>query len=105
MATEGKGKGSERWTGAITNLTEMASNLESLQKLLLKKAVFVDEETFAKASLGSEQARTIKVGFYLFWTLTLWFVKFHLILYLLRYFRSLILIFRSLNVIACFRLI
>ncbi|KAB1206904.1 hypothetical protein CJ030_MR7G008180 [Morella rubra] len=60
MATEGKGKGSERWTGAITNLTEMASNLESLQKLLLKKAVFVDEETFAKASLGSEQARTIK---------------------------------------------
>ncbi|BBH09153.1 hypothetical protein Prudu_021575, partial [Prunus dulcis] len=30
-------------------------------KLLLKKAVFVDEETFAKASLCSEQARTIKV--------------------------------------------
>ncbi|KAG2705108.1 hypothetical protein I3760_05G037000 [Carya illinoinensis] len=61
MATEEKSKGSERWTGAITNLTEMASNLESLQKLLLKKAVFVDEETFTKASLSSEQARTIKV--------------------------------------------
>ncbi|GLT76395.1 hypothetical protein SLA2020_480580 [Shorea laevis] len=57
-----KGKGSEeRWSGAIANLTEMASNLDSLQKLLLKKAVFVDEETFAKASLTSEQARTIKV--------------------------------------------
>lgn len=66
MATEEKSKGSERWTGAITNLTEMASNLESLQKLLLKKAVFVDEETFSKASLSSEQARTIKVGHSIF---------------------------------------
>ncbi|KAH7571319.1 hypothetical protein JRO89_XS04G0022000 [Xanthoceras sorbifolium] len=34
---------------------------DSLQKLLLRKAVFVDEDTFAKASLSSEQARTIKV--------------------------------------------
>ncbi|KAL6228158.1 hypothetical protein ACLB2K_002112 [Fragaria x ananassa] len=58
---EDKGKGSERFGGAIANLTEMALNLESLQKLLLKKAVFVDEETFTKASLCSEQARTIKV--------------------------------------------
>ncbi|CAN1177904.1 Uncharacterized CRM domain-containing protein At3g25440, chloroplastic [Linum perenne] len=38
----------------------MISNLESLQKLLLKKAVFVDEGTYAKASLTSEQARIIK---------------------------------------------
>ncbi|CAL1389946.1 unnamed protein product [Linum trigynum] len=51
----------ERWQGAIVNLTEMTSNLESLQKLLLKKAVFVDEDTYTKASLTSEQARTIKV--------------------------------------------
>ena len=58
---EEKGKGSERWSAAIGNISEMASNLESMQKLLLKKAVFVDEETFAKASLSSEQARTIKV--------------------------------------------
>ncbi|KAK4762075.1 hypothetical protein SAY87_029959 [Trapa incisa] len=58
---EEKGKGDERWTAAVTNLTEMSSNLESLQKLLLKKAVFVDEETFARASLTSDQARTIKV--------------------------------------------
>ncbi|XP_015886291.2 uncharacterized protein LOC107421547 [Ziziphus jujuba] len=58
---EDKGKGTERWNGAIANLTDMASNLDSLQKFLLKKAVFVDEETFAKASLTSEQARTIKV--------------------------------------------
>ncbi|CAA2987435.1 Hypothetical predicted protein [Olea europaea subsp. europaea] len=56
-----KGKGSERWTAAISNLTEMASNLESLQKLLTTKAVYVDDETFARASLTSEQARTIKV--------------------------------------------
>ncbi|KAG6414913.1 hypothetical protein SASPL_122290 [Salvia splendens] len=54
-------KGAERWTTAIGNLTEMASNLDSLQKLLIKKAVYVDDETFAKASLSSEQARSIKV--------------------------------------------
>lgn len=58
---EDKGKGTDRWSGAVANLTEMASNLESLQKLLLKKAVYVDDETFARASLCSEQARTIKV--------------------------------------------
>ncbi|KAL7227743.1 hypothetical protein ACSBR1_022591 [Camellia fascicularis] len=55
-----KEKGNERWSAATANLSEMASNLESLQKLLIKKAVYVDEETFAKASLSSEQARTIK---------------------------------------------
>lgn len=58
---EDKGKGTDRWSGAVANLSEMASNLESLQKLLLKKAVYVDDETFARASLCSEQARTIKV--------------------------------------------
>ncbi|XP_059648067.1 uncharacterized protein LOC132294288 [Cornus florida] len=58
---KGKGKGNERWNAAIGNLTEMANNLGSLQKLLIKKAVYVDEETFAKASLSSEQARAIKV--------------------------------------------
>ncbi|XP_061350386.1 uncharacterized protein LOC133295561 [Gastrolobium bilobum] len=57
---EEKNKG-ERWSGAMTNLTEMGSNLESLQKLLLTKAVFVDDDTFSKASLTAEQARTIKV--------------------------------------------
>ncbi|KAH8492257.1 hypothetical protein Peur_071729 [Populus x canadensis] len=56
-----KGGSEERWKGAVDNLTEMTSNLDSLQKLLLKKAVFVDDETFSKASLTSEQARTIKV--------------------------------------------
>ncbi|CAI0448498.1 unnamed protein product [Linum tenue] len=56
-----KAMSEERWQGAIVNLTEMTSNLESLQKLLLKKAVFVDEDTYTKASLTSEQARTIKV--------------------------------------------
>ncbi|KAF9624552.1 hypothetical protein IFM89_011726 [Coptis chinensis] len=38
----------------------MGSNLDSLQKLVVKKAVFVDDETFSKASLSSQQARTIK---------------------------------------------
>ncbi|KAJ6376177.1 hypothetical protein OIU77_001026 [Salix suchowensis] len=56
-----KGVSEERWKGAVVNLTEMTSNLDSLQKLLLKKAVFVDDETFSKASLTSEQSRTIKV--------------------------------------------
>ncbi|KAM7251618.1 hypothetical protein ACFE04_023501 [Oxalis oulophora] len=51
----------DRWKGAISNLTEMSSNLDSLQKLLLKKAVFVDDDTFAKASLVSDQSRSIKV--------------------------------------------
>ena len=59
---EDKGKGTDRWSGAVANLTEMTSNLDSLQKLLLKKAVYVDDETFARASLCSEQARTIKVA-------------------------------------------
>ncbi|GAU34135.1 hypothetical protein TSUD_66140 [Trifolium subterraneum] len=55
-----KDKG-ERWNGAMTNLSEMSSNLESLQKLLLTKAVFVDDDTFSKASLAADQARTIKL--------------------------------------------
>ncbi|EPS63433.1 hypothetical protein M569_11351 [Genlisea aurea] len=58
---EEKAKGDERWTAAISNLAGMSSNIDSLQKLLLKKAVYVDDETFAKASLAAEQARTIKV--------------------------------------------
>ncbi|KAL6494569.1 hypothetical protein OROGR_031369 [Orobanche gracilis] len=56
-----KEKEGKRWTGAITNLTEISSNLDSLQKLLIEKAVYVDGETFARASLSTEQARTIKV--------------------------------------------
>lgn len=56
-----EGRGNERWDAAIANLTETSGNLESLQKLLLKKAVFVDEDTFNKASLASQQSRTIKV--------------------------------------------
>jgi hypothetical protein len=54
--------GGERWKAAMGNLTEMGANLDSLQKFLSKKAVFVDEETFSRASLTSEQARSIKVS-------------------------------------------
>ncbi|CAA3028629.1 elongation factor ts [Olea europaea subsp. europaea] len=39
----------------------MTSNLESLRKELTKKDVYIDDETFAKAALCSEQARTIKL--------------------------------------------
>ncbi|XP_078435441.1 tropomyosin isoform X2 [Wolffia australiana] len=56
----GDQKGGERWRAAIVNLSEMGGNLDSLQKLLTKKAEFVDEETYAKASLISDQARIIK---------------------------------------------
>lgn len=59
--TMGESEKGERWSGAMTNLTEMASNLDSLQKLLLTKAVFVDDDTFSKASLAADQARTIKL--------------------------------------------
>ena len=62
------GGSEDRWKGSLENITEMASNLDSLQKLLLKKAVFVEEDTFARASLVSEQARTIKVR----WSFVSW---------------------------------
>ena len=47
---------SERWNAAISNLSEMGSTLDSLQKLLLQKAVYVDEEDFAKAYANSVQS-------------------------------------------------
>ncbi|KAJ4973089.1 hypothetical protein NE237_006263 [Protea cynaroides] len=53
-------KGNERWKTSLENLSGMGTNLDSLQKIITKKAVYVDEETFAKASLSSEQARSIK---------------------------------------------
>ncbi|VFQ61439.1 unnamed protein product [Cuscuta campestris] len=54
-------KGSDGWTAAISNISEIAVDLDSLQKLIVKKAVYVNEDTYAKAHLTSEQARTIKV--------------------------------------------
>ncbi|KAI0516203.1 hypothetical protein KFK09_008875 [Dendrobium nobile] len=61
MAEKEKEKaGGERWKAAIVNLSEMSANLDSLQKILAKKAVFVDDDTFSKASLIAEQARNIK---------------------------------------------
>ncbi|CAH8303853.1 unnamed protein product [Eruca vesicaria subsp. sativa] len=56
-----RGSSEDRWKGSLENITETASNLDSLQKLLLQKAVFVEEDTFSRASLVPEQARTIKV--------------------------------------------
>ncbi|KQJ86643.1 uncharacterized protein LOC100823803 [Brachypodium distachyon] len=51
----------ERWGAAIGNLGELGANVESLQKLLARKAVFVDEDVFSKASLAAEQTRSIKI--------------------------------------------
>lgn len=56
-------RGNERWSAAIVNLSEISNNLDSLENLLINKAVYVDEDTFSKASLTSDQARTIKVSF------------------------------------------
>lgn len=52
----------ERWSAAIGNLGELGANVDALQKLLGRKAVFVDDDIFSKASLAADQARTIKVG-------------------------------------------
>ncbi|CAK9193980.1 unnamed protein product [Sphagnum troendelagicum] len=51
---------SERWSSALVNVTELGSSLESLQRLLLDKAVYMDEEAFAQASAKSHQTRIIK---------------------------------------------
>ncbi|KAG8048737.1 hypothetical protein GUJ93_ZPchr0009g774 [Zizania palustris] len=57
----GAASSGERWSAAIGNLGELGANVESLQKLLAKKAVFVDDDIFSKASLAADQARTIKI--------------------------------------------
>ncbi|KAL1831767.1 hypothetical protein DCAR_0101776 [Daucus carota subsp. sativus] len=54
-------KSNERWNAAMANINGMSNNLQSLQNLLLHKAVYVDDDSFFKASLTSEQARTIKI--------------------------------------------
>nr|ACG26932.1 hypothetical protein [Zea mays] len=51
----------DRWSAAIGNLGELGANVDALQKLLGRKAVFVDDDIFSKASLAADQARTIKV--------------------------------------------
>lgn len=66
MEEREQGRGNERWSAAIANLSEISNNLDSLGNLLIKKAVYVDEDTFNKASLTSDQARNIKVSFCIF---------------------------------------
>ncbi|KAF6171103.1 hypothetical protein GIB67_020582 [Kingdonia uniflora] len=60
MEESEEGKGIERWDATIVNLSELGTNLDSLQKILIKNSVFVDQETFTKASLASHQSRTIE---------------------------------------------
>nr|XP_043625075.1 uncharacterized protein LOC122596541 [Erigeron canadensis] len=54
-------KGGERWKGAIANISEISKNLNSLENLLINKAVYLDPDSFEKANLTSDQARSIKV--------------------------------------------
>eukprot|EP01018_Ginkgo_biloba_P036154 Gb_28299 [translate_table: standard] len=54
--------GSERWNAALNNISEMGTTMDSLQKLLLRKAVYVDEEAFAQASANSIQSRNAVRG-------------------------------------------
>lgn len=58
---EDSSRGSERWSAAIANISEISNNLDSLENILINKAVYVNQDTFNKASLTSDQARTIKV--------------------------------------------
>ncbi|KAL9996475.1 hypothetical protein Hdeb2414_s0701g00937101 [Helianthus debilis subsp. tardiflorus] len=55
-------KGNERWSAAIANLSDISNDLHSLHNILNSKAVYVDQDSFNKASLTSDQARTIKVS-------------------------------------------
>ncbi|GAA0165974.1 hypothetical protein LIER_21239 [Lithospermum erythrorhizon] len=53
-------RNTERWRTALANLTETSSNLDSLENLLMKKSVFVDDQSFSRAQVCTQQARTIK---------------------------------------------
>lgn len=50
---------SDRFTAALANVTELGQSVESLQ-LMLGKAVYLDEDAFANASVTSKQMRTVK---------------------------------------------
>ncbi|KAG6550954.1 hypothetical protein Mapa_007569 [Marchantia paleacea] len=62
MATrvDNGGSETERWTAALSNLTEIGTSISSLQNLLVGKAVYVDEDAFAQASAQSNQFRIVK---------------------------------------------
>ncbi|KAG0585181.1 hypothetical protein KC19_3G264700 [Ceratodon purpureus] len=50
---------SDRFSAALANVTELGQSLDSLQHML-GKALYVDEEVFANASVLSKQTRTLK---------------------------------------------
>ncbi|WVY96825.1 hypothetical protein V8G54_028976, partial [Vigna mungo] len=45
----------------IPNFSSLHCNLESLQKLVLTKVIFIDDDAFSKAFLTADQARFIKL--------------------------------------------
>eukprot|EP00252_Welwitschia_mirabilis_P027287 TRINITY_DN9326_c0_g1_i1.p1 TRINITY_DN9326_c0_g1~~TRINITY_DN9326_c0_g1_i1.p1 ORF type:complete len:166 (+),score=45.08 TRINITY_DN9326_c0_g1_i1:155-652(+) len=52
--------GLDRWNAALNNLQDISSTVQSLESLLIDKAVYVDEEAFAQASVNSIRTRTIQ---------------------------------------------
>lgn len=56
---ESGGGGSERWNAAVSNINEIESGVNMLQRLLLKQTVYKDEETFSQVASSANQARHI----------------------------------------------
>lgn len=65
MPSRAESGSSERFTAALTNVTELGQSLDSLERLVLGKAVYVDEEVYANASVIAQQTRKAKVYTYI----------------------------------------
>lgn len=61
MPSRAESGSSERFTAAVANVRELGQSLDSLERLLLGKAVYVDEEVYANASVIAQQTRKAKV--------------------------------------------
>ncbi|EFJ17584.1 hypothetical protein SELMODRAFT_114499 [Selaginella moellendorffii] len=49
--------GSDRWSAALSNVSQIGGVVESLSGLLLHKAVYMDEEAFGHAASNARQSR------------------------------------------------
>ena len=59
----GGGGAADRWSASVSNVCEIQSAFDMLQRLLLKQTVYKDEEAFAHASSSANQARHIMVSY------------------------------------------
>ncbi|GBG66860.1 hypothetical protein CBR_g70737 [Chara braunii] len=50
----------ERWSSTVANLNDLGTVLNAFQKLVSKKAVFLDEDPYGKANSNSLQTRMLK---------------------------------------------